>query len=145
MVLKDNMKIIGGILAFVLMTLLFSCEELRLLTVNCEECYPDDLTMVDIKIKVDSRFGEAQVRIYEGNLEDNVLYDYLRLTGESTTVKVPVNKKYTLTATYYSYDGYYYVAVDAVTPHVKYDKNSCDEPCYYAYNNTVNLKLKYTK
>jgi hypothetical protein len=138
------MKIVAGTFAFILLTLLFSCDELRTLSVNCDECFPDAPTMVYINIKLESGFDEAEVKVYEGNLEDNVLYDSFRTTGESSTVKVPVNKKYTLTATYY-HDGNHYVAVDAVTPHIQYDKDSCEQPCYFEYNNTVNLRLKYTK
>jgi hypothetical protein len=57
---------------------------------------------------------------------------------------VPINKKYTATATYYKSD-IKYVAVDSATPRVKYDKNQCDDPCYFVYDRVVDLRLKYTK
>jgi len=66
---------------------------------------------------------------------------------QNSTMPVPyfvsINKKYTITATYFF--GAKYTAVNSVTPRVRYSKDQCDDPCYYVYDKTVNLKLKYLK
>ncbi len=145
MVLNKHIRLFGGTIAFVLMTLSFSCEEIRLLTIDCDECYANDLREVYIFIKLETRFGDHEVFVYEGNIEDDVLYDSFISASEETKVKVPVNKKYTVAAKYHSYTGTNYFAVDAVTPHIRYEEYACDEPCYYPYNNKADLRLKYLK
>jgi tartrate dehydratase beta subunit/fumarate hydratase class I family protein len=57
---------------------------------------------------------------------------------------VTVNKKYTVSATYYI-NGNNYTVVDSATPRIKYNKDECDEPCYYVYNKVIDLRLKYTE
>jgi hypothetical protein len=84
------------------------------------------------------------INIYEGNLEDSVLYDSFQASGTQATIPVTINKKYTVTATYYIPDNYY-VAVDSATPRVKFDKTQCDDPCYFVYDKKIDLRLKYTK
>lgn len=125
-------------------TMLFSCEELRSLTIHCSECTSNRPLEASIKIRLDSGFGSVLISVYEGSLEDNILYNSFTTLADETTSKVPLNKKYTLTATYQTQDGKTYISVDTSTPHSKYEDELCDYPCYYVYNNTVNLKLKYT-
>ncbi len=126
------------------MTILFSCEELRKLTIDCTLCKDSDMTTAALNIKTDTRFGDATINVYEGDLEDNIKYSQFRTASENMTISVPVNRKFTVTATYII-GGDNYIAVDSAEPHVGYDKDTCDEPCYYVYNNSVNLKLKYLK
>jgi hypothetical protein len=130
------------------MSVVFSCEEIRTLTVSCEDCYEDDPTIVPIIIKVDSNYGTVMVSVYEGDIEDNVIYETFKAYSEEFNRNVPANRIFTVTATYKfdkppTSDGISYIAVDAVSPHVKYDDSSCENPCYYVYNNVVNLRLKY--
>ena len=67
----------------------------------------------------------------------------ISVSATYTTIPVTLNKKYTLTATYYQPDNYY-VAIDAATPRVKFEKNQCDDPCYFVYDKEIDLRLKYT-
>jgi hypothetical protein len=145
MVLRNHIRIIWGIIAFVLLTLSFSCEEIQLLTVDCDECYQDDPKEVYIFIKQETRFGGDSVFVYEGNIEDNVLFDSFYSSSSETSIKVTVNKKYTVVVKYHSHTGANYTAIDAVTPHVRYEENACDSPCYYPYDNKADLRLKYLK
>lgn len=144
MVLKKYTRIFGGASAFILLTLSFSCEEIKLLTVDCDECFQNDPKEVYIYIKLESRFGNVPVYVYEGNLEDNVLFEYFIAGSEETKSKVPVNKKYTVVAKYHS-PGIDYTAVDAVTPHVRLEEDACEESCYYPYNNKIDLRLRHLK
>jgi hypothetical protein len=101
-----------------------------------------DPEMVDLNIKISRKnLNMIDIKIYEGNLEDNNLYETFRSSGIITHA-VPVNKKYTLTATFLV-GGNTYTAVDSAFPRVTFDKTSCDEPCYYVYDNNINLMLKY--
>jgi hypothetical protein len=55
---------------------------------------------------------------------------------------VTLNKKYTATAMYYYADNNY-VVVDSAFPKVKYEKDQCNDPCYFVYDRVVNLRLHY--
>lgn len=129
---------------FIFLIFCFSCEKSGLYFVNCPDCTSDEPAKAELDIRLDlNEYERTEINVYEGNLEDSILYATFRTNGTSTTFSIPVNKKFTLTATY-SKPGIKYIAVDSAFPHVKYDKESCDNPCYYVYNKVVNLKLKYT-
>lgn len=131
-------------LIFIFMIFCFSCEERGLALVNCPDCTANEPTKTSLEIKLDiNEFEMTDINIYEGNLEDSILYATFR-SAVSNTYAVPVNKKYTVTATYNKPTGKY-ITVDSAFPRVKYDKVSCQDPCYYVYDKKVNLKLKYTK
>ncbi len=136
------MKIIK-LIAFIAITLLFSCEDLQL--INCEKCTISEPAEADLMIRVSESFQSTSisvVSIYEGDLEDNILFKTAIPYDSEFPVKVPLNKKYTVTVTYSLTTGKY-VAVDSALPRIKFDEDQCDDPCYYIYDNTVNLKLKY--
>jgi len=144
MVLKKNIRNIVALLSFLCLALLFSCEENGAI-VNCNDCLLEEPFDARISVKLTS-FSESNftntVIVYEGNLEDgNVLMTFTTVS-ESISFTVPLNKKYTVTSSFYS-AGNYYVTVDSFLPRVKYDRNSCDQPCYYIYGTKLNLKRKY--
>jgi hypothetical protein len=143
MVLRRNIKAISGILLFLVIAISFSCEKRGFLIVDCTECYTEEPKDATLEIKLDAVFYlPTLIRIYEGNLEDSIIYRDLKTSLTKITVTVPVNNKYTVTAKYYL-DGRYYIAVNSITPRVKYDKETCNDPCYYVYNKKVDLRLKY--
>ena len=133
------------ILLAVVFVLFFSCEDQGLF-VKCPDCVSDEPVNTNLEVKLDlPAAGQVtKVNIYEGNLEDSVLYGSLNTTGSDASFSVTINKKYTVTATYYVSDDYY-VAVDSSTPRVRYDKTHCDNPCYFVYDKNVDLRLKYTR
>lgn len=124
----------------------FSCENMEPFVINCYECLSDEPEEAEIEIKVENIFYLAPtiIKVYEGNLEDNLLLETFSTSSESITSTLRLNKMYTITATYHI-DGSYYTAVNSVTPRIKYDEEQCSEPCYYVYDRVINLKLKYTK
>jgi len=140
-----GIKTVNKILLFVAFCLLFSCEKQGLI-VYCPDCTAEEPEMAQLQIKVDiNQYGSATIiTVYEGNLEDGIVYKTIQSGGKEATVSVTLNKKYTITATYYI-PGNEYVAVNSVTPRVRYTKDQCDDPCYYVYDRVVNLRLKYTK
>ncbi|MCX6329956.1 MAG: hypothetical protein NTZ85_10670 [Bacteroidia bacterium] len=143
MVLKHQIKIITGIFTFLIMVFLFSCEKTGLF-VDCSECQAEEPIEAVLTIKLSTEYGETFINIYQGYLEDSVLYSSIRTYSSETTITVQINKKYTLTAKYLLPGSIYY-AVNSVTLRVKYVKDQCNDPCYYIYNDEVDLRLKYTK
>lgn len=141
MVLKSNMKFTVRLFLFLLLTACFSCEEYGLI-INCPDCTENEPLDTNIDIKVDLNPGTATlINVYEGNLEDSVLYSSYNTSASKTSVLVTINKKYTFTATYYILSDKY-VAVDSATPRVKFNKDQCDNPCYFVYDRICDLRLK---
>lgn len=130
------------ILLLLFLVILFSCEEQGLF-VKCSECTTEEPLNILFDVKIDrNQFGaKTLINVYEGNLEDNVLYGSYTVAGSNTTIGVKINKKYTLTATYYVPDDNY-VVVDSATPRVRYNKDQCDDPCYFVYDKVIDLRLK---
>jgi hypothetical protein len=114
--------------------------------VNCQECDKTEPTHVDIEIKLDIQdFGyPVTLEIYEGNIEDGVIIISKAAGGNRTSENLRINKQYTFTALYSTPEGSYTV-IDSALPRVSYNKDQCDDPCYYVYDKVVNLRLKYTK
>jgi hypothetical protein len=137
-------KLIKLLLSFTII-LFLSCEDQGLI-VKCPDCLTDEPKETGLEVKVDSETFATPVliKVYEGNLEDSVLYSSVNLSASSTTISVTINKKYTVMATYHLNDNYY-TAVDSATPRVRYEKDLCDNPCYFVYDRTIDLRLKYTK
>lgn len=129
---------------FLLVAICFSCEDQRIF-VNCSECGAEEPLDTYLEIKLEGYVaGPVLINLYEGTLEDNVLYSSFTTSDPKTTVLVMVNKKYTVTATY-NLPPNKYIAVDSAFPRVRYAKDQCKDPCYWVYDRVCNLKLKYTK
>jgi hypothetical protein len=137
------MRIFKGLFIFVFFIFCFSCEQSPLFIINCGECVAEEPLEAELDMKLDSKSNNnIEINIYEGELSDKIIFANFRTSGNSTSFKVPLNKKFTVTATYYVGQNTY-IVVDTAFPRVKYDKRSCDNPCYYVYNRKVNLRLKY--
>jgi hypothetical protein len=136
------MKRLLKIIFLIALTAFFSCEEQGLF-VNCNDCNAEQPVDTSLEIKLDESPtpGGTIINIYQGNLEDSVLYGTFSSFAKSTTYTVIVNKKYTVTASYYK-NNKHYIAVDSATPRVKYTNDECDDPCYFVYDKKVNLRLK---
>lgn len=139
------MKNLIKILSLFILAVSISCEK-KPLTINCDECTTKEPVETNLTIKVDTNNSGVStiINVYEGNLEDNIIYQTFETTTYQISVVVSLNKKYTVTAKYYIPDNYY-IAVDSVTPGVSYIKDQCTHPCYYVYDKVVDLRLKYTK
>jgi hypothetical protein len=132
------------LIIFLLLVISFSCED-QTFIIPCADCTEDEPVEAELSLKLDSKYYyNALVQIWEGNLEDSILIGSSIVFSSTFTQQVTLNKKYTVTATYYVADNKY-IAVDSATPRVKYDKSQCDNPCYYVYDRKCDLRLKYTK
>jgi hypothetical protein len=136
------LKVIRNI-GFILLLYSSSCEDQPFI-VKCSDCTPDEPVTAELYADLDpDYFYGCIVEIWEGNLEDSILVDSLPVFNKTFTHEVTINKKYTITATYY--DGVdKFIAVDSATPRVKYEKTQCDDPCFYLYDKKCDLRLKYT-
>ncbi len=139
------MRITIKYLLLIVLIFCFSCEK-QVLFVNCSDCTSGEPLNANLKIKIDIYKGVSApvINIYEGNLEDSVLYQTYKPIDAETSVTVTLNKKYTATVSYFI-SNKQYIAIDSATPGVVYNKDQCDNPCYYIYNNVLDLRLKYTK
>lgn len=138
------MKNTFRILILLTFAFFFSCEEQGLF-VKCSDCTTSEPEKTNLEVKLDfAQYGfETIINVYEGNLEDSVIFRSFNTSSSYTTINVTLNKKYTVTATYYIPDDYY-VVIDSSTPKVKYEKTQCDDPCFFVYDKVVDLRLKYT-
>jgi hypothetical protein len=142
MVLRKFIRIVLGTAVFILMSVLFSCEEIFF--VDCTECELTEPSEAYLQIQLDQNSEGARVTIYEGNPEDSVKFMKFTSYTEVLFQKVPLNKSYTLTAEYPK-NGKVYVVVNSVIPRVKYEEEKCNDPCYYIHDDIVDLHLKYAK
>jgi hypothetical protein len=131
---------------FLLPVLFFSCDKPGLF-VSCKDCIEQEPAYATITVTLDP-FSKTnyypEIDVYEGNIEDGLLINTYNSSGGPMSVSEPINKKYTITATYYI-NGICYIAVDSATPKVEFESNRCGKPCYIVYNNKVDLRIKYEK
>jgi hypothetical protein len=125
----------------ILISILFSCEENGWFT-NCSDCLTTEPERANLIIKLSETDIQAVVNIYEGELEDSILYHSTMPMSSIYNLIVGLNKKYTATATYYI-EGNTYTAVDSATPKVRFTETQCKEACYFVYDREIDLRLKY--
>jgi hypothetical protein len=134
------------ILFFFITIAIFSCEDNRYFT-NCDECTSEEPSEVVISAKLNYTYYEGGVllKLYVGDIEDNVLYDSVRIYHIAKyEKKVPLNTTFTASATY-TINGKKYTVINSTTPRVKYTETLCEKPCYFIYNKDLNLEYKYLK
>ena len=138
------MRNIFQFLFLLILITVFSCEDSEYST-NCDECRGDEPVEAVLSARLDDDYyaGGILIKLYEGKISDNVLYDSVRVfSSRKYEKRVPLNRQYTITATYFI-DGKTYTVTDSTTPKVKYTETLCDEPCYFVYNRKLNLTIKY--
>lgn len=138
------MKRYFRLILLILLVVAFSCEDQPFI-VPCDDCTPDEPVTAELMARLDpSYYNNAVVQIWEGNLEDSIMFGTYTPNSETFTETVALNVQYTVTATYHISNDIY-VAVDSATPRVKYEKSQCDDACFYIYDRKCDLRLKYTK
>jgi hypothetical protein len=136
------MKSVFRIFFLIVIVICFSCEDKGWFT-DCSDCTSDEPEKATLLIKLKETESQVLVNVYEGELEDSVLYGSANSYGSEYNFTVGLNKKYTVTATY-NIEGKIYTAIDSATPKVRYTETQCEEACYYVYDKVVDLRLKYT-
>jgi hypothetical protein len=135
----------GSLTVALTVLILFSCEEGYL--TDCGECsreYPVQSTLRVLLWNPDITIQNARVTLYEGTIEDSLVIQYydLDLFSSVVTFDAILFKDYSATLEFNS-EGQKYITTGAARPRVRYDETSCDEPCYYVYDNVIDLRLRY--
>ncbi len=129
-----------------LFLLFFSCEDG--FVTDCRKCTEEGIGDVQLELilggsPVYEPFYKV-VTIYEGAIEDSLVLNKFGTELAYMTIDAMLYKNYTVTLSF-AISGKNYIAVDAVCPKVRYDESSCDQPCYYIYDNVADLRLRYDK
>jgi hypothetical protein len=132
------------ILFLLAISILFSCDKL-LDFPGCSDCKTEEPDRAQLIFKFEFSYAVSiEVNVYEGELSDSILYaSHIQAFQGVYQLNVALNKKFSATGKYII-DKKAYTVVDAATPRVVYEKDRCDDPCYYIYNNTIDLRLKRT-
>jgi len=129
------------IFLFLFLAAAFSCEEQGWIA-DCGDCTQDEPATDYLLIKFTVNNPAATINVYEGELEDGVLLSSGNPPSDIYRIDVRLNKKYTVTARY-EIGGKTYTAVDAAIPRTKFTETQCQDPCWYVYDNELDLRLKY--
>lgn len=129
----------------ILVALLLSCEES--LVEDCGECYPGGIETATLIISFrtpDYIPVNPVITLYEGAVQDSIILAQYRVEEPYSfiTYDALLYKNYTATLEF-TYEGRKYVTVAGACPQAGYDELSCDEPCWFVYDNVLDLKLRY--
>jgi hypothetical protein len=141
MVLKSKIRILAGTFLFISLMIVFSCRDF-LTIVNCSDCTSDEPPTAKVVMNFSPNYYNINVNIYDGNLEDSILYWSISSSSTQLSTSLPLNKTYSISAQYNTVGGSTYFVINSITPRVRYVTDQCNEPCYVVYDNTVNLRLK---
>jgi hypothetical protein len=125
--------------------MLFSCEDGGI--TDCDTCDPGGISQPQLTIYIrNSEYVPANplVTIYEGAIKDSIVLRRMSINESYSyiTYDAVLYKDYTATLEFFL-DNVKYMAIGAACPKVRYDESSCDEPCYYLYDNVIDLRLRY--
>jgi hypothetical protein len=134
------------ILFLLIISVLFSCEKFNDFP-GCSKCKAEEPTRAQLRFNFESSWGVPMyLKVYEGDLSDSILiatHIYSTYLPFEYKINVALNKKYSATGTY-EINKQKYIVVGATKIGVVYEKERCDDPCYYVYNDIIDLRLKKT-
>ncbi len=134
-----------SIILSLLIMLLFSCEE-GFLT-DCDKCYAGTDYRVDLNIifrNPDRVPIDPVITLYEGNISDSIIISRTRIIDPYSYMYYSgiLYKDYSATLEF-TYNGRRYITTASACPKVRYDETTCNEPCYFVYDNVLDLRLRY--
>lgn len=129
-----------------LFLLLLSCEDG--FVTDCRECVEGRIGDVKMELFLGGSAAYEPfyktVTIYEGEIEDSLILRRFGTERGYMEIDAMLYKNYTVTLQF-AIKGKNYISVAAICPKVRYDESSCDQPCYYVYDNVADLRLRYGK
>jgi hypothetical protein len=133
-----------GFAVAVLLTILFSCEDSYVS--ECRDCYPEGVPLTQLKIllrNTDYVPVNPMLTLYEGPVEDGIIIRQFisEVSVSYFAIDAILYKDYSATLEF-TMDGRRYITTAGACPKVGYDKNSCEEPCYFLYDNVLDLRLR---
>ena len=115
-------------------------DTLPLAPSDCQTSKPD-LGNLNIQVTIDAQNTRVPVAIYVGHIEDGMLLQRDSLTVSSVDYSFPVDKAYTVTATYLvGQDTILAIAQDEIQTHETEYQNSTH--CWDLINAAVDVRLK---
>ncbi len=135
----------SSITVVVLLTLLLSCEES--MVKDCGECYPGGIETATLIISFrtpDYIPVNPVVTLYEGSVKDSIILARYFIQEPHSYIRYDalLYKDYSATLEF-TLDGRRYITMAGACPQAGYDEFSCDEPCWFVYDNVIDLKLRY--
>lgn len=135
----------GSLFAVFAVLLVFSCEEDYM--TDCRECDPEYPVQPVLEIlyrNPETIPPNPKVTLFEGAIEDSIIIRifYIEEPVSFLTFDAILYKDYSATLEFI-FEGQKYITTGAARPKVRYDETSCDEPCYYVYDNVIDLRLRY--
>ncbi|MCU0378294.1 MAG: hypothetical protein MUC78_08540 [Bacteroidales bacterium] len=126
-----------------IMLLLHSCQGPGYVPCNeCKEQYPSRIYLeIDLANPSETPVS-ILVTVYEGPIDDNIVLYEFTTAAQTYLLDALLYKDYTVSARYV-YNGKTYIAVDTATPSIHFEEETCEVPCYYVYNNKIDLRLRY--
>jgi hypothetical protein len=135
-----------GIVFFVILLCIpkQSCDDPFIFRIDCSECFtsPPDYTLVYITVNRNAENPKIPITIYYGPFEDNNIAAVDTARSNKIWISLQTNKHYTLKGEYYKNDRLYNV-INGTHLRLRYDDETCDEPCYYIIGDEVDLTLKF--
>lgn len=136
---KGNLTVVG------LVVLLLSCDEN--IAKNCMDCNPVGIQTAPLIIKhrsLEYNIVNPKVTLYEGAVEDGIiLAEYFSEEQIlSFSFDALLYKDYTATLEF-TLDGRNYITTAGACPQLGYDDTSCEAPCWFVYDNILDLRLRY--
>ena len=110
--------------------------------VDCDTCYTEEPSMVDLEIEVTLRgeFPAVPLVIYKGDVEDGQVVLIDTVYENPYYVSVQPDTKYSAKASYVREDATLY-AVDGTKPKVLRVTEACEFECYVIEDATLNLSI----
>ncbi len=121
-----------------------SCDEPFIFRIDCSECYisPPDYTLVFITVNRNAENLKIPITVYYGPFEDNNIAAIDTARSNKIWISLQTNKHYTLKGEYFK-NGRLYNVINGTHLRLRFDDETCDEPCYYILGNEVDLTLKF--
>lgn len=128
-----------------LIIIAFSCNNGgSTLEVNCAQCFvnePDSFEL-EVNLTIESAGDSVYLEFFEGNVESGKL-SWEGMVGTQLFYHlVPVDKYYSVRATYVENDKTIY-AIDGDKMITRYIADACDTDCWIIKGGILNVKLKY--
>lgn len=125
--------------------LVFSCEDS--FVTDCGKCYSgsDYSVVLSIVFRNPDRVPvDPVLTLYEGDISDSIIISRTRIEDPYSYMyhQAILYKDYSATLEFI-YGGRKYVTTASACPKVRYDETTCDEPCYYVYDNILDMRLRY--
>jgi len=130
-------------ISFLLVGIPISCED-SILIVDCDKCYTDvsNTYNIEIKITFDSENYAVPITVYKGDIDNGeIIIQDTAYSSPYYTDDLFFGHKYSAIAKY-SHKGRIIYAVDGRELRKKYEKSSCDDPCYVIKGDVLDLRLK---